>query len=247
VEQVEFHHEIDSTNDRALELARTAACRYPALVVAEVQSVGRGRGANRWWADFGAVTFSLLIETDSTHLPPRRWPQVSLTAGLAVCEVIEDLLVDNEQAVRLKWPNDVFVGHRKVCGILVEAPPDRPRTIVLGIGINVNNSLSHAPPELQSTAAALCDVAKQEFSLIDVLERVLIRLEERLQWIGSRDDELRSRWRQRCLLTDRTVRIDLGARAVTGFCRGIDEEGALMLETPHGPERCFAGVVTEFR
>ena len=102
VEQVEFHQAIDSTNDRALELAHEPSVRAPSLVVAETQTDGRGRGTNLWWAQQGALTFSLLIETDALRLPQRHWPTASLTTGLAVCEALEDVL--DEPAIQLKWP-----------------------------------------------------------------------------------------------------------------------------------------------
>ena len=121
VKRVEFHQAIDSTNNRALQVARTAEYESPLLVLAESQTQGRGRGTNLWWAQPGALTFSLLIKTDQAQLPPDRWPQVSLTAGLAVCEAIEEFV--GEPAIQLKWPNDVYVRQRKACGILIEMPP----------------------------------------------------------------------------------------------------------------------------
>jgi BirA family biotin operon repressor/biotin-[acetyl-CoA-carboxylase] ligase len=244
VEQVEFHEAIDSTNDRALELAHEPGVRAPSLVVAETQTDGRGRGTNLWWAQRGALTFSLLIETNAMRLPPRHWPTASLTAGLAVCEALEDVLDD--PAIQLKWPNDVYLRQRKVCGILIEVPPQQKEAIVIGIGINVNNSARHAPEDLQSSAIALCDAAQCQFSLTQVLERVLVRLQERLGWIGHRDQELRHRWRERCLLTGRTVHLDSGTRNVVGLCHGIDDDGALVIETVNETERCFAGAVTQF-
>jgi BirA family biotin operon repressor/biotin-[acetyl-CoA-carboxylase] ligase len=214
------------------------------LVLAESQTDGRGRGANLWWAGRGALTFSLLIETEAVQLPPRRLPQASLVVGLAVCEAIEDFLDQPETA--LKWPNDVYLRRRKVCGILIEVPPERSGVIVIGIGINVNNSVRHAPQELQSSAIALYDAAGREFSLAEVLTRVLLRLEDRLASIGHRDEELRTRWRERCMLTSRTVHVESAVRSVVGLCRGIDEEGALVIETADRTERCFGGVVTRF-
>jgi BirA family biotin operon repressor/biotin-[acetyl-CoA-carboxylase] ligase len=190
------------------------------------------------------LTFSLLVDADAVQLAPRQWPQASLTVGLAVCEAIEDFL--DEPAIRLKWPNDVYVRRRKVCGILIELPPQQKQVIVIGIGINVNNSARHAPEDLQSSAIALCDAAQSEFALIDVLLRVLVRLQHRIDWIGRRDQELWAKWRERCLLTNRTVHLDSGTRELVGLCRGIDDEGALVIETVNQTERCFAGVITQF-
>lgn len=244
VNRVEFHQAIDSTNNRALQIARTTEHESPLLVLAESQTHGRGRGTNLWWAQPGALTFSLLIKTDQAQLPPRLWPQVSLTAGLAVCEAIEEFL--GEPAIQLKWPNDVYVRQRKACGILVESPPQQKGTLVIGIGINVNNSIRDAPAELRSSAIALCDAAGEDLSLVEVLVRVLAQLRARLDNIGHRDADLRSSWRARCLLTGRNVQLDSPTQRVVGLCRGIDDEGALVIETADKTERCYAGAITKF-
>lgn len=244
IERVEFSEELSSTNDRALELAAGGAAAGPLLVVTNHQTGGRGRGTNQWWASQGSLTFSLLLAADTEQLPPSRWPQVSLIVGLAIGEAIEDLL--ESHTAQLKWPNDVFLQQRKVCGVLVEIPAVAPRQLVLGVGINVNNKIVAAPPELAQSAIALCEVTGQDLSLSAVLTRVLVRMAERLSWIGSRDEELRQRWRARCMLTGRHLRLEFGSRCLEGVCQGIDDEGALRLETADGIERCFGGVVTQF-
>ena len=244
VEAIEYHREMASTNDYLLETARQPATS-PLLVLADVQTGGRGRGANRWWSELGALTFSLLIDTSAVPLPTRLLPQASLTLGLAVCEAIDTFWGARDHAVRLKWPNDVYIGDRKVCGILIESPPGQPGKIIVGVGINVNNSVSQAPEELQSTAIALCDVAGHPLELVDVLEHVLVHIADNLQWISGQDAQLRRRWQGWCLLTNRKVRVDVGGHSVTGLCQGIDEDGALLVETPVGVEKCYAGIVTD--
>ncbi len=241
VERIAFHPASDSTQRRALDLARNWTPAGPVLVLAESQTAGRGRGTNHWWADSGALTLTLLLDTG---LPQRRLPQASLTVGLAVCEAIETIL--GPAQMQLKWPNDVYCRQRKLSGILIEVPTADPQLLAIGIGINVNNSLSRAPDELRTTAIALCDVAGHPFPLTEVLIAVLNRLQHRLDCIGCRDDELRTKWRERCLLTNRTVQVDLGTRKVSGRCRGINDEGALVIETPAGLEPCYAGTVTLF-
>ena len=246
VEQIEFHERISSTNDRALKLAAEEPGCYPLplLVVANSQTDGRGRGTNRWWASEGSLAFSLLLEPGKAELPPSCWPQVSLHVGLAVCEAIEELLGDRQP--RLKWPNDVYLESRKMCGVLVEVPSVAPRMLVVGIGVNVNNTLANAPAELAGSAIALCEVAGRDFSLATVLTRLLVHISEILSWIGTRDEELRQRWRARCMLTDRYIQLDLGTRRIQGVCQGIDDQGALIIQTNEGIDRCFGGVVTHF-
>jgi BirA family biotin operon repressor/biotin-[acetyl-CoA-carboxylase] ligase len=251
VQQIEFHRELTSTNDLALQMANQDGLSYPLLVLAEIQTAGRGRRENRWWAAGGALTFSLLLETDSPlqadgseagQLPPHRWPLVSMTAGLAICEALEELLP--KVKIQLKWPNDVYIQGRKVCGILVETPRLRSGKLVLGVGLNVNNSITSATEEVSKTASALCDVSGSPFPLADVLVGLLNKLKERLDWIGVRDQELRDRWRKRCLLTNRRVQVDTDNSQLVGLCQGIDDEGALLLDTKEGRKQCFAGSIT---
>jgi BirA family transcriptional regulator, biotin operon repressor / biotin---[acetyl-CoA-carboxylase] ligase len=245
IEQIDYQHEIASTNDRALQLAKEQPASARLLVLTDNQTVGRGRGSNRWWAAKGALTFSVLLTAEAISLPSRQWPQLALIAGLAVCEAIEDLLKASSP-VRLKWPNDVYLDGRKVSGILVETADGQSARLVIGIGINVNNAAHDAPSELRGKAIALCEAAKREISRVDVLVGVLQRLSSRLDWIGSREGVLREQWQERCLLAGRTVQIEMGARQLVGKCLGIDDDGALLLDTDRGCERCLAGVVTQW-
>src|SRR5688572_17807249 len=89
VTRIDYHESIGSTSDRALALAAEGETELPLLVLADEQTAGRGRGANRWWTSPGALTFSLVFEAPPDRLPPQRWPQVALAAGVAVCESLE--------------------------------------------------------------------------------------------------------------------------------------------------------------
>lgn len=242
VRHVEVHRQIGSTNDRALELAAAPQIETPLLVLAETQTGGRGRGANRWWTGPGALTFSLVLDAERLNLPSGRWPKLSLTAGLAVCEALAETV--NGAAIGLKWPNDVYLGGRKLCGILVECPSAAAGRIVVGIGINVNNSLATAPSDLRLLATSLFDETLQRHDLNDVLVCVLARLEAELAHLAAADADLSHRWRAYCMLQDLPLSIAGPAERISGICRGIDRDGALLLETAAGITRVFSGVVT---
>ena len=243
VRRIEFQEQLASTNDHAVQLAAEAEESFPLLVVTNQQTAGRGRGENAWWADTGSLAFSLLWRPVPSVLPPRAWPQVSLHVALGIGAAIEELLED--QTAQLKWPNDIYLHERKVCGILVEVPAAAPNTLVVGVGLNVNNRLHAAPHDLSQTAIALCQVAKRPFRLGHVLARVLVRISEHLSYM-SRGDGLQPHWNERCLLTGRQVGLNLGARQIAGRCRGIADDGALLVETGSGVERCYGGVVEFF-
>ena len=169
LQQVVYRDELDSTNSFAVDLCKQSGVNLPdlpALVISERQTSGRGRGSNRWWSAEGALTFSLIVplaELDGSQLG-----LVSLCAGLAVCRALERLAPQVD--VGLKWPNDVLIHHKKVCGILCEAPPPAGAgSVVIGIGLNVNNSMESAPNELRQSATSLIDQIGTELPLTDVL------------------------------------------------------------------------------
>jgi BirA family biotin operon repressor/biotin-[acetyl-CoA-carboxylase] ligase len=167
-----------------------------------------------------------------------------LSVAIAICEAIGDCLPAHQ--LGLKWPNDVYLAGRKVCGILLEVPPRRAEYLVVGIGLNVNNSFRAASPSMQEIATSLCDVIERRFELPDVLLRILKRIEERLKWLGSRVSSLPADWHPRCLLRGKRVHVDIAGRPMKGLCHGIDEDGALQIETDSGIERTHAGTVTWF-
>jgi BirA family biotin operon repressor/biotin-[acetyl-CoA-carboxylase] ligase len=242
VAQAEVHQELGSTNDRALRLAAESRS-IPRLIAALRQTAGRGRGANRWWGGEGALLFSLIL--DVPPVAPDQVPQLSLCFGAAVCHAVCEFLPGAD--VRLKWPNDVFLNGRKVCGILIETPPRCSDRLVVGIGLNVNNSTDSAPQELRSRATSLRDWAAVEFSLTDVLVHVLKRIENALDEFRHNDRTAAAqRWRTLCLLTGRCITVRCGAQATTGTCLGIEDDGALLLQTLAGPQRYYGGTVETY-
>jgi BirA family biotin operon repressor/biotin-[acetyl-CoA-carboxylase] ligase len=243
VRSCECHAELPSTNDRALELAQHPELETPALILAERQSAGRGRGSNAWWSAEGALTFSLILNAEQCGLPPDRWPQVSLTTGLAICEALESFLPPQSQ-LKLKWPNDVMLGGKKLSGILSEIPSSLKGRIVVGIGINVNNSRTQAPADVENLAVSLADSTGTSHDLTEVLIRVLQQMELEFARLAEAPLQFSKRFRERCWLNGREVSIASGPGIIQGFCNGIDEEGALLVQTLAGPERILSGTVT---
>jgi BirA family biotin operon repressor/biotin-[acetyl-CoA-carboxylase] ligase len=251
VQHVEWHDTIASTNDRGNELARNADLETPLLILAGRQTAGRGRGSNRWWSGAGSLTFTVVFDPQRdleaarlSPVPIEFWPRVALVAGVALCDILENMLPSDP--CRLKWPNDVLLAGKKVSGILVEIPPTSPgvpRRLVLGMGINVNNSLSAAPAEIQAVATSLCDIAGDRFDSTQLLIDWLNGFVNRLGALAAGDRKLAERWQSRCALHGKTIELQSGSRTVQGVCRGIDIDGALLLDTSTGPERLYAGVL----
>jgi BirA family biotin operon repressor/biotin-[acetyl-CoA-carboxylase] ligase len=223
-------------------LAAAGEAPLPLLVLTARQTGGRGRGTNRWWSDAGGLTFSLVLEVSPECLSPDRWPQLSLAAGLAVCETLESLLPRAD--CQVKWPNDVFLCGRKVCGILCESVPGWRDRLVLGIGLNVNNSLTQAPPEVRQTATSLVDAAGGAYDLTATLVGLLRRLDERMgQLLDGQFAAQAAEFRRRCYLTGKTLTVTSGGRTLVGRCQGIDDAGELLLQTESGRQRIVAGTI----
>jgi BirA family biotin operon repressor/biotin-[acetyl-CoA-carboxylase] ligase len=183
VRHIEIHDTLGSTNDRAAELARDPHIELPALVVARHQTAGRGRGQNKWWSADGALAFSLLLDPAAFGIRTENWPQLSLATAAAVRDALEKELLSEPSRLRIKAPNDVLLDGRKVCGILIDAPgggaPAKNR-VIIGIGINVNNSWRESPRELDAKGTALCDATGRRHDLARVLVEVLRAVQNRL-------------------------------------------------------------------
>jgi len=184
IRHIEYHDTLPSTNTTAVELLGPLLDNAPALVLTTRQSAGRGRKGNLWWSSGGALTFSWVV--DDAHLPVsiERRPMVSLAAGLAVRDAL--LILMPSCPFVLKWPNDVLIGDRKVCGILVEQHSVGQRqAVIIGIGVNVNNSMRDAPSEIAQRATSLFDLEGHTFDLSTVLIAILRRLTFRINQLTT--------------------------------------------------------------
>ena len=245
VRRVDQHAAVISTNDRALEMADAVnEGDLPLLVFAERQTRGRGRADRAWWSAPGALTFSLLVALDRERLPLERRSWLALACGVAVTRSIEKSVPG--APVRLKWPNDVYLLDRKVCGILVEVPSGSMPRAVLGLGVNVNNRFHSAPAELRQHAVSLREVAGAELDGFAFLLTLLRHLEEQFASLCEQPAAVLEQWRRFCLLTGRQVRWNSAGRCLEGSCDGIDEEGRLLLRTPHGVHRLVTGSIQAF-
>lgn len=210
---------LDRTGSTNAVVSARAQAGEPAglVVVAEQQTAGRGRLDRAWTSPPRAgLTLSVLVRPD---LPPVRWPWLPLLTGLAVASAVrEQASVD---AV-LKWPNDVLVDGRKLCGVLAEVPV--AGAAVLGIGLNV----STREDELPHAGATSLRLAGATTTDRDTLLRAVLRA------LGDvlRDVEgARAAYRQACSTVGQAVRVELpGGAAVQGTASAVDDDGRLVVE-----------------
>jgi BirA family biotin operon repressor/biotin-[acetyl-CoA-carboxylase] ligase len=246
-----------STQSVALELAEQGAADRT-VVIADHQTAGRGRRGARWEDEPGAsLLVSIVLRPE---LAPPRLPTLSYAAAVAVAEALAAVA---PIVPRLKWPNDVLVGARKIAGILLETklngmtgrvgapstlsrPPSAlpehavPATTITILGIGINLGQRAFPPELAERATSVVIETGLAVDREAVLTALLERFDvwrERLQADGF--DAVRRRW---ITLSD-TIGRRVSVEGREGIARDLDEDGALVLEADGGRHRVVAGEV----
>lgn len=224
--RVEVLAETSSTNAVVAERARSGEAAG-LVVVAERQTAGRGRLDRAWLSPPRAgLTFSVLLRPS---LPGTRWPWLPLLGGLAVAEALRERA---GLEATLKWPNDVLVDGRKLCGVLAELPT--PGAVVLGVGLNVTTREDELPTAGPGQAAATSlRLAGATTTDRDTVLRAVLRS---LGTVLADPDAASAAYRARCITVGAAVRVELpGSTAVEGVAEGVDDDGRLVVDgTPYG-------------
>lgn len=250
---VEVHEALDSTQARARELAH-AGTPHGTLVVAEVQTGGRGRLGRRWGSPKGGLWMSLVLRPG---LDAGLAARITQTAAVGVAKALWEIGVE----ARIKWPNDLLVDGRKICGILAESSIEnvpvaakrvRPGNagrrldfVVLGVGMNANLD----PADLEVPDREVATVRSElghDVDMLDLLRRLLSNLEAELPRIQDFGAVLQD-WRAlNCTLGER-VQVRRFGETLEGRAADLSPEGALLLETPRGTIELFEGEIEHLR
>jgi BirA family transcriptional regulator, biotin operon repressor / biotin---[acetyl-CoA-carboxylase] ligase len=237
-----LHHffKIGSTNTAAMAAAAEGA-PDGSVFLAEEQTAGRGRGANSWQSPRSSGIYCSAVLRPA--LPPTEVLVLSLAAGLAVRAAIQH--VDPRVTLDLKWPNDVQIEGKKVCGILTEmnAEATRVRYIVLGIGINVNQK--SFPAELQATSLRLA--TGSEWSRVELVTALLKSVDHEyrrlLEDSEARESILRRFSENSSWVQGKAVRIEENGSGFEGTTEGLDSRGFLQVRTVSGLQTVLSGTV----
>lgn len=237
-----YYDEIESTNVEAKELARAGAPEGT-VVIAECQRAGRGRLGRRWTSPAGkGLLFSVILRPT---LPMSRAHMLTIVSAIAAARGIED---QTDASVRIKWPNDLFIGDRKAGGILLEVAGEQDvvEWVIVGIGINVNTEYAELPVALRRTAISLKMATGDPVDRSELLARILLALESSYREVQAHGfDRALSEFRRRDYLLKRSVTVQTREGSVIGEATGIDNQGALLVQLPHRHVRRFhSGDVT---
>ncbi|MGO9935238.1 MAG: biotin--[acetyl-CoA-carboxylase] ligase [Steroidobacteraceae bacterium] len=238
--RLELLFEVDSTNTRLLAAVPPSAGRSD-VCLSEMQHAGRGRLGRRWIAPFGSGVSLSMSWTFSDAA--RTLSGLSLGVGVAVSRA---LMRAGAEGITLKWPNDIWFLDRKVGGVLIElrAEAGGAAHVVIGVGINVSLPAA-ARRQIEASGAyvaAVADACKQPPSrnlvagaILDELLSMLVQY-ERFGFAACRDA-----WMALDGLRGRRARVVIGERSTLGIARGVDLDGALLLETGDGMQRFVSG------
>jgi BirA family biotin operon repressor/biotin-[acetyl-CoA-carboxylase] ligase len=222
-QRIHYFPEIGSTMDAARELAKKGAGEGT-IVIAEVQTRGRGRLSREWLSPEGGIYFTLVLRP---RISPAYAPRINLMASVAVAATIKKLF---GLKAELKWPNDVLIGGRKVCGILAEmdAEMDVVNFVNIGIGINANTSI----PQFEKTVTSLKDALGREISRKEFLSALLTEIEGQQPLLMKSD--LLEEWKKLSVTLDKDVRIIAPGEVIVGRAIDIDTTGVLIVKEKDG-------------
>jgi len=232
--EIHYFREVDSTNDFAKELAEEGA-EEGTIILAETQRRGKGRLGKRWISPPGGVWMTIILRPT---ISPVNASQLTLVTGVAAAETLKDEL---NLDVGIKWPNDILIDEKKVCGILTEvnAKIDAIDYLVVGIGIDANVDIDLFPPQLREGATSLKKELNKDIQRVKLVQRFLENFEEIYNELNQgKLSDILGEWRRFSTTIGSYVEVkkQLG-EIVKGEAIGINNKGALILELDDGTLR----------
>jgi len=220
-----YFQELNSTNDFAKELAVRGA-REGTIVVAETQTMGKGRFKRKWISPENGLWFSIVLKPNA---PLKHAQKLTLLASVAVAKTINRLYGLEAQ---IKWPNDVLINQKKVCGMLTESriKGEKVDFAILGIGINANFNVESIPRHLREEATTLKEELGKEIKREILLCELLAEIESHYELFRRRRfEEILEYWRRLAGFLGSNVEVKSDEETVEGQAIDIDDDGALII------------------
>lgn len=237
---VHYCDETDSTNSLALaeindRLIADKDC--PKLYLTDRQTAGRGRHGREWVSNDGTLTFSLVI---NRRLQADRTSKlISLAVGVGIARGLDFEFAPIQ--ARLKWPNDVYLGGGKVAGVLLETNQSVSDRIVIGVGVNVGEAPDLGDDPAAKHVQSVAQAVGRHVERYDLLEPIVVNIQQAFRLLDEDADELIAEFRSKCLLTGQTVTFQERHNDNVGACRGVSDDGELIVETATGQRRLQSG------
>jgi BirA family transcriptional regulator, biotin operon repressor / biotin---[acetyl-CoA-carboxylase] ligase len=218
-----YYKRLQSTNSTAYQFAQQSASEWT-VVVADAQTKGRGRGRNKWKSPKGGLWFSILLRP---KLPAPKLPLLQFLGAVTTRQALEE---ETGLSAKLKWPNDLVLGHDKLGGILIESKTlgNTISFAILGIGLNINQLKARLPPG----AVSLRLVSGRQQDLRLILRAILEQI--RSSYDDFNSSKIMEEWWRNCVHRPSRIQVTLPDDTVTGISRGVDKDGSLVIETDDG-------------
>jgi len=229
---------LESTNITAKAEAFKGA-KEGSVFITEEQTAGKGRMGKEWISGKDTVCFSVLLRP---MLSPAEITTLTLVAGLAVAQAIRNI---TSLPAMIKWPNDIIVNSKKLCGILTEmaAEAERIAFAVVGIGINVNDTAFC--DELKDKATSIFLENGEAFSRVDLLKEILVQLEKYyFLFLEKGITPILSKYSALCATLEKEITAKVRGETVKGIARAISPNGSLIIETQNGEMHLSSGEVS---
>ncbi len=227
---IHYFSEVTSTNDLAKQIAALGA-KEGTIIIAETQTRGKGRLGRKWTSPRGGIWLSTILRPE---LDARDVPKLTLMTSLAVAKTISQLFNLKPQ---VKWPNDVLIDAKKVCGILTEANTRGAKTdfVVIGIGINANINLDSLPRQVRETATSLKHELKREIDREQFLQILLEKMEHYYVMSARGNfDPILKEWRSLCRFLGSYIEVTSLNEKIEGWAVDVDRSGALIIRLRDG-------------
>ncbi len=224
-----YFPEIESTNSFALTVAQNDGPEGT-IIIADEQTDGKGRFDRRWYSPKGrGLWFSLILKPE---VDPSKIAQLTLVAAVAIAEAVYKLC---GLSLKIKWPNDLLLNGKKVCGILAEAHFDNSNAcVILGIGINIDMDFSQNE-KLDSYATSLKAELNEDIDKTRLLSEILLQLETWYEkWLNEGSGPVLTVWRKKNITLGKEVVVSSFNEKFKGLVLDIDEEGSLIVEDEDG-------------
>jgi len=227
--KVFYFKEVESTQEVAKTLAN-AGLEEGTIIIAEKQTKGRGRAGREWFSPKGGLWLSIILKPS---IPTPKIQRLTLLAGVAVAKTLRKLY---KLDAKLKWPNDVLVEGKKVCGILIEASgnADKVNYAIVGVGINVNVRFTDKK-ELSSTATSILELLGEEVSIVKLTVKLLEEFEKLyLEFKQGEFSKIIGEWRKLSQTLGKKVKVESYGESFTGEALDVDEDGFLLVKVKDG-------------
>ena len=234
-----IYNEVSSTNTIAKFLSENDV-ENGSVVICEKQNAGKGRSGKFWESPLGGIWLSIILKPDVDY---SKLPIITLATGVAVAKALKKIGIENPE---IKWPNDIIINDRKICGILTESVSklNNIESVIIGVGIDANIDTHQLPEELQNTTTTIKEELGKSIDENHLIKIFFEEFEEIIEIFNqNRYEEILKEWRKRSYSIGKIVEVRKPFNNYyDAYVLGISKEGALVVERNDGSlEKVFSG------